>query len=343
MTEPMMTTSSTTCNTDGPTKVVSYVIANETEGGALFLYGDPNASNIIICCAGYPDDHSIMQPFALRLAREGSYFLGVMCLPGFDDTPEKPWTSHKKEGYTFDEMTGAIREAVKVLRAESTFEGAKLTGIFHDWGVYPGSIWAKRAMEEKNPEAKPDQLVLFDVLPPPNRATSDVPKAPKPTLYEIIVSLTYRMVLAISFLLQLYLSKLLAGCTVIVGFTIIKVCRLDPTYDIDTVIVRKHKKDLSRMIYMGYPYRNFFQVLFSGNYKDFVLPKDLSETPVLYMYGTKKRIHFHDQRSLKILEREEKEGRSKSKAVAVKNAGHWFYVQRADLCIEAVKSYIAED
>ena len=146
-----------------PTKIVTYPIAEDPNGGAIFFYGNPNASSIAIFCAGFPDDQENGQVFCSRLAEENNTLVALTCLPGYDDRPDKKWQTHKAEGYTFDEMAAAIREAVKVLRRESTNEKAKLTAIFHDWGVAPGMMWANRSLEDENADS-PDDIVLFDVL-----------------------------------------------------------------------------------------------------------------------------------------------------------------------------------
>ena len=89
---------------------------------------------------------------ASRLANEIDALVGVTCLPGFDDRADKPWIEHKREkrdGYTFDEMAGCLREASKALLSESRCSKPKIIGLFHDWGVLSGTMWANRAIEEK--------------------------------------------------------------------------------------------------------------------------------------------------------------------------------------------------
>ena len=330
-------------------KKVPYTVGDDTKGGVLFLYGKPNASNVVICCAGFPDDHSIFLPFAQRLAKEGDCFVGVMCLPGYDDREEKPWTTHKKGGYTFDEMANTVRNAVKVLRAESTSEGAKLIGIFHDWGVVGGSMWANRSIEEGNQGLKPEKIAYFDVLPLMPLHQNEKPTPPSEiTFYEHVLTLSYRTILAISFLLQTYVSRFLAYVFFQLGSGILFITKLGPLLDIDNPIIAKSMstKGVQRIIHMAYPYKNFFQEMSKGDkaFSEVKLPKDLVKTPVLYMYGKEKRVHFHpDKHALKLLEREEKEGRSKCKVIALKDAGHWLYVQQEDICLEAVKSFIRDD
>ena len=76
---------------------------------------------------------------------------------------------------------------------------------------------------------------------------------------------------------------------------------------------------------------------------DFTLPQDLAKVPVLYMYGTEKRAAFHVNASVKILEREHKENKSKSNAIAVDGAGHYLYIQKPDLCFDCVTSFMQKD
>ena len=73
------------------------------------------------------------------------------------------------------------------------------------------------------------------------------------------------------------------------------------------------------------------------------LPKDLKKTPVLYLYGTSKNFLMHDRGALAFLEREAREGRSKSNAIAVDNAGHYLFLQKPDKCLEEVMKFMAMD
>jgi pimeloyl-ACP methyl ester carboxylesterase len=332
-----------------PRKLVNYPLPNDDEnGGVLYLYGESNSPALAIFCAGYPDDHEHFLPFASRLAKETNTFVGVMCLPGYDDRPDKPWKEHKKEGYSFNEWVSTIRVAVKALRSESTHEGGrtKLIGFFHDWGVIAGSIWANRTVEEGSPDA-PDELVLFDVLGPPHPEMKDVPQAKKPSVNEIVVTLAYRIVLGVSFGLQLYMSKALALVFFIIGFIPLGILRLSPLYKIDSAIIEARKgMTFERKIYMAYPYFYMLKSILLGRSKTdftaFSLPLDLNKTPVLYMFGTCKRIMFHDFAAVHVLEREAKEGWSKSDAVAVDHAGHWLYIHQKDACMEAVKAFMSK-
>ena len=337
---------SETSTLPAPRKKVSFQIAGDPNGGIVFFYGNPNSSSIVIFCGGYPDDHENGQLFCSCLAKENGTLVGLTCLPGFDDRPEKRWQTHKPEGYTFDEMTDVIRDAVKVLRAESTNEKAILTAIFHDLGVGPGMMWANRSLEDDD-AVSPDDIVLFDVLPPVKKYHSeDLPTFSKPSFHSIFVKYYYRMIFAMAFALQSYLSNYLAMAYYLVGSWSMKLLPIFPLCsDPDWKIInaREAADGLSRVIYMGYPYYYMFKGLFNiESLSDISLPIDLRKTPVLFLYGPDKRVQFHDERSIFILEREANENRSKSKAMKVANAGHWLYLEQTDLCVEEVKKFMSK-
>jgi len=326
-----------------PDKTVPYTVANDPVAGALFLYGDANASKIVLLCGGYADDHSIFQDFASKLADENFCLAGVMCLPGYDDRPERPWTSHNKGGYTFDEMTNAVRSAAKSLREASENKKAEFTVIFHDWGVLPGSRFVNRIIKEENSDIKPAKVVHFDVLLSPHPDTKDIPKAQKPTFYETFITLFYRVVFSIAFLLQRDVANIVAlmfffPCVIFMG-----IFKLGPVKKHDDEIFEKFPKDFSRILYMAYPYYTMMRDYFSGvKDSEATLHTDLKGTPVLYMSGLDKRVQFHDYRSLKLLEREESEGRSKCKVINLTDAGHYLFIQKEKKCLDAVKDFMLD-
>lgn len=363
-----------------PNKIVHYPIAGSPDGGTLYLFfGSPSScsNKLVLMSAGFPDDEEIFIPFASSLSKKLDAFVGVTCLPGYhDDGDNKSWTRCKKVGYTFDEMANAFREASKALRkeyamfcavdgndmnAKSGNKGKKLIGIFHDWGVVPGLIWANRALQDVPIKsqvasgsesdlftAPPDELVLFDVLLPPHPETENVPLVKRKSFYEIFIALSYRGIFASCFMVHQYLGKVFGVVAFLMGMMILKVFQLSPTHDIDAKVIRSRKPpmDVNRMIYMMYPYYQMFKSMLTSKgrewLEDATLPKDLSQMPVLYMYGTDKRIMFHDYASKKILEREHEEGKSKSNAIAVDNAGHWLYsnLQQFQYCFDCVVSFI---
>jgi len=336
-----------------PRKILTYPISADGNGGAVFIYGDPKASRIAILSAGFADDHDIFLPFASRLAEETDTLVGVTCLPGYDDRDDKPWNRHKKDGYTFDEQERAFREAVKALRSESEYEknqkinaydppGKKLevVGIFHDWGVVGGLMWCNRAIEDDSENA-PDKIVLFDVCTGPHRNMKDLPFARKNTLSEEFVTVFYRIVFAITFLCYRFVGTGLAYAVHFLGLGVMSSFKIFPLLETDIDLLLS--KPCPRLFYMMYPYYKLLESLLTGGMRDFKdasMPMDLKKTPCLYLYGTKKRVNFHEDISVKVLEREEKEERSLSKVVAVEDAGHYLFVQKFDFCFNEVKIFL---
>lgn len=341
-----------------PKEIVNYPIPCDPEGGALFIYGNANAKNMALMCAGFPDDQTIFAPFASRLAINTDTLVGVMCLPGYENRKEKPWTEHKrdkKDGYSFDEMASCMREAAKALRSESSLPSKpKFTGIFHDWGVVPAAIWSNREIADCSDNA-PDQLVYFDVLPNPHPSyKTDAKENNTSTFHQYIAGTYYQLMLALAFVLQRFLANALAVICLIIGSLIMALFKIQPTLQLDADIINNKSPpcSITHVIYMCYPYKNCYKNLSSvdwskNNWKveiqDNTLPEDLSKVPVLYMYGTEKRTHFHNDVPLKILEKEHDESKNKSNAIAVDNAGHYLYIQKPDICFDAVRGFMENE
>ena len=329
-------------------KQVTYPIADDVHGGSIYLIGSPSASNIALVSAGFPDDHECFMPFATKFAEQNDVLVGVTCLPGFHDSPQKPWREYRNNGYSFDEMVNAFREATKILESSNVYEKTtgekpRLIGIFHDWGVIVGTMFINRYKEEY-PDRKVE-MIMFDVLGPPHPEmdTDLIPKIAPSSLYEIYIGVGYRFIYALMHLAQRYLHEKVANVLFVPLMLIKKFC-LSPTYKIDAKVFQSRKTPLDRlrMMYMAYPYVKLFEAMFTGKsqklFQDFSLPKDLEKTPILCMYGTEKKIMFHDRRSIQIL----KSTKGKSNAIGVDNAGHWLQTegQKMEYCLEKVKEFL---
>lgn len=323
-------------------KAVKYPIPHDEEGGSLFLFGKPDSARIVLMCAGFPDDQSAFMSLAERLSQK-KCFAGVTCLPGYD----KPGY---KDGYSFHDWSYCMQEATKALRAQSTATPtAKFTGIYHDWGCVAGGMFSTSALESNSSGLIPDEIILFDVgMPPhPKADTKNLPVEGSilTTLYTVLVTFSYQIVLAKSFLLQRYISKYLAYLQYLIGFTVLKLLRLVPLGNVDGPHVQERAKALpyDHFLYMAYPYYNVWKAILTGKaakeVNGFCLPLDLKKTPVLYLYGTEKNIHFHDPKSVALLQREEEQGH-RSKVVGVQNAGHWLYVQQEDICFQEISKFL---
>ncbi len=344
----MTGSSSATKGVPTPDNVVTY-----SSNHALFLYGDVASSKIALMCPGFPDDQTVFQPFAKDLSEKGNMLVGVMCLPGYEDREEAPWKSHKPDGYTYDEMTQAVREASKALRAASTHKSPELTGIFHDWGSFPGAMWSSRLEEESKDASdalKPDKMVYFDVILGPSPKAEDLPKdIEKASIKEEIVGNLYMAFFAIGFLVQRYISSALAPLVALPPLIFLTILGLTPTYDFDNTasepLYGDKKPGLDRLFYIGYPYLNHFKLAWSGKKwrgaKALVtIHEDWKLTPILYLYGKKKKAQFHNFTTLAMLKREESEKRSLSKAVGLEEAGHYLFLQKHDECLKQVLDFV---
>jgi pimeloyl-ACP methyl ester carboxylesterase len=342
--------------TPQPNRIVNYPIPGDETGGRLFLFGNPNAHRIIFFCPGYPDDHSSFSPLAARLAKELDTFCGVTCLAGYDDCPEKSWTSFRSEGYTMEEWVQALRTAAKIFRQEATHDKVVFTNIFHDWGSLVGCTFTNRVLEEKDPLLTPNQIVYFDILP--FQAHKDEPNRPPPeqhSLRRIFTEMLYRPLCALAFFLYHRISKYPAILFYGAALRLLEMTGLSPLAHQDLDTVRRRKLDPSRIIYMTFPYLNAAVEILqlpSKQYKDIIfsfytscvamksmetfhLPL-LDQVPVLFLYGSSKRAQLHDQNVADFLHQHA----GKSDSVGVPNAGHWAHLQQPDVCFEAVKNFI---
>ena len=317
-------------------KTVTYPIPHDEEGGTLFLIGKPNAPRMVLMCAGFPDDHSAFLSLAERLA-EKDCLVGVACLPGYDKIG-------CIDGYSFQDWVFCMQEAAKALRTNSTATDPKFSGIFHDWGCAAGELFTTRAIA--NNELIPDEIILFDVCIKPHPDTDtknlELEVSMGSALYSLAVVLAYQSILAVSFLLQRYISKRLAVLQYLIGFKIIAWLNLVPLCNVDNPYLQKklESMDINHLMYMAYPYYYFWKSVFSPQVlQDFHLPLDLKKTPVLYMYGADKNIHFHDPASVALLQQEEAQGH-RSKVVKVDNAGHWVYIQQEDVCFQEISKFL---
>jgi len=314
--------------------VIEYAIPGNDAGGRLFVYGNSKAKHVVVFCAGFPDDCSTFQPLARRLAAEDpNYLCGVTCLPGYDNHHD----NFKKDGYTFDEIVASLREATKILRNLATNNSCQLTGVFHDWGSLFGAMCATRMNQEVNQYFA--NLVYFDVLPPAPKSLQ-IPRAKLGFRNSVIMS-SYMALFAASFGIQRYLSHYMAAPVMSIGFGVIKLLGLAPTGKLDTESFQKRKPQpqIRKLIYMMYPYYYLYKRIFAGKKplpSDCHIPANVNETPVLYLYGPKKNIAYHDANQLNWLK---KQG-GKTKVVEVANAGHWLYLQQPDICYQEVKKFI---
>ena len=359
-------------------RIVNYPIPGNEGGGVLHIYGKPNARNVILYCGGFPDDHQPFTPLARLLATsedgidsEDDCFVGITCFPGFDYSifGRTKFQGFRRKGYSFEEVAICIREATNRLfleydnaheednkgtrmddssaSIENEIKKPQFTCIFHDWGVVPGLTFVNRAIEQEFTQHTPDRIVLLDVLTWPHPNYKDLPSQNEvsyplqPSNRDLLFSFSYRAALASGFFMLRYISELFGLITAGILYGIVFLLKLNPTLDIDNRLVGARDFNPFHLVYMFYPYFYMFQNIFTKSGLDYAsVPLDLVKTPILYIYGPEKNVMFHDWKSLALLERDEKEGRSESRVVRIEGTGHWMYVQRPDICLQEIKKFL---
>ena len=131
------------------------------DAATLRVAGPADAEHLVYLQAGFPCDHSSLEPLAARLASECGCLVGVGCMPEYDrEVPLRP------EGYNIQQLLTCFSQAVDALKAQSTrprlplrnggYPSTKLTLVVHDWGCIPGFMYSNMN--------RCDKLVAFDVL-----------------------------------------------------------------------------------------------------------------------------------------------------------------------------------
>jgi pimeloyl-ACP methyl ester carboxylesterase len=337
-----------------PRVVLRHPLPKMDSLGSLFVYGHRESKHLVIMCAGFPDNHSAFATLAYQLAQDCNCLVGVTCPPGYDDSISLEM--YPDAGFTFDDWPVAMREAVKCLRSYSTHPNPEkettLTGVFHDWGVVAGGMYTNQCLEEKNSTTDiytPDRIVMIDVLMFSGRQTPNrvVGQPDNNTPYDKFARAFYTGLLAITFMMSRFLPFVMTLSFYTVGSLICRLLHLFPLSSQDVVYMKenislKSMSDLRRFFYIAYPYKLFWQMIFQGKIKEFIketaLPSDLARTPVLHLYGTSKPYMLSDANTLLQLQQEESNGRP-SRVVKVDDAGHWLYVQKPEVCLDAFQSF----
>jgi len=296
-------------------EVVDYPIPGNNRGH-LHLFvgksGNPSAiipsrtarvvpRQLVLTMGGFPDDQSVFHPLARRLADLPEICaVGVICMPGFDVSGRPSSDSSSREhprGYSFDECATTVQNAAAALRSryEDEHEDAPttLTGVFHDWGVVAGLVWANRALEVEpepsSPHRPPDRLVLLDVcagLHPSTRTIND--RSPSSTKkgggpIRFAANWLYQIQLAMAFVLQRWGLRRISDS---VGLGLNTGSRLAPLRDVDQPYIEKLRIPewkAGRIGCLCYPYWNIIVDGLSGKFgetwgKHWHLPMDLHRT-----------------------------------------------------------------
>ena len=342
-------------------KVIEYPIPGNEKGGILHIFGEKTSQKCILYVGGFPDGVEPFTPMAKRLASNGCC-VGVTCFPGFDFgryNANKPGSNYRREGYRFEEVVLAVREAASQLFGEYNktdgkhfeYTNPSYTLILHDWGTVPGAMYANQVIADKElsiskrtlfTDHAPDRIVFLDVLLGPAPNMMDCTKhISRHTTREIVCYMAYRGAAALSFLSH-RVSKPIGAITYLIFGTLVQLTGLSPTRAIDNDMVGARITSFGRLshkIYMMYPYYYMFKALVI-NKKALAgahLPTNLDKTPVLFLYGADKNVTFNDRRGMAVLEKQ-----PGCRVAKVDGAGHWLYCQKPDVVEKEITSFISK-
>jgi pimeloyl-ACP methyl ester carboxylesterase len=328
----------------------------------LHVYGNPNSKHLVIMSGGFPDTQQAFTPMAKRLATTaaaGGCLVGITLPPGYDDSLDL--SVYPKDGYSFDDWVTTMECAIVALRSYSKqpTEETTLTGIFHDWGVLMGTMYANHISTKMNEKStnknykhlKLDRLVIYDILMPAHPETENRPRGNQnKTLRQKASQISYQLFLASAFVIYRYLSIYATMVHFAIGNAFAMLLGIYPVSQGDMEFCAEFFKiqtiaQLRRLTYMTYPYAEFWKIVLQGKLKSFLrqicLPKNVDETPILYLYGSGKPYDLSDANAVALLEREQLAGKP-SRVIKVDGAGHWLYRQQPDVCHAAMQDFFDE-
>lgn len=306
------------------------------DAATLRVAGPAEAEHLVYLQAGFPCDHSSLEPLAARLASECGCLVGVGCMPEYDrEVPLRP------EGYDMEQLLACFSQAVDALTAQSSrAPSARLTLVVHDWGCAPGFMYSNTA--------GCDKLVAFDVL-----------LAKKPDrLYYALNHLHYQGHFALAFKLS-QLSLALGRIYLSLMYLVMRALGrwLNPVGPKDAGPANPFAavggypwqaplKAMSGSVppspFRCYPYYYIMRSLALGQggaiLKKMSFTSSVARQPICFIFGEQKNTHFHTRAQLDTLR-----ATPGCRVHGVPHAGHWCYKHAPDVCFEAVRAFILGD
>ena len=273
--------------------------------------GTSSKKEIIVFLAGFPDDAvSGWQPLVDRLLRnsddneEKDLHLICLCLPGYETGAAKMplW------GYTFFELTQMMHATLEHLLPG---DHVRYTLVLHDWGCFVGFLY-----QTYHP-SKISRTVALDV------GFLQIEEAP---LRHTLILIFYQSMFAISFIVSQLLGHLVGQCGFVLSLFFLSMlpflspCPHDRT-----------PRPLSEIsVEMCYPYYQMWKDIFTNK----VLKAKFPQTPLLFMFGTKKNCMFHSPSFLKRIE-----AMPNSKWVSY-DVGHWLHLYEVDQVTKEIEAFL---
>ncbi len=222
------------------------------------------------------------------------YHCVSVTLPNFQNPIEK----ESKWGYDFDQLTDFLAATIQEQLKTSSFKDIILVG--HDWGAYLCYL-----LERKHPE-----LIRAFI-------TLDVGGHMKPnSVMHALFILGYQWWLILAFFIGMIFPPLGNEMTRWISQ------------------IAEAPRGRSVRSTMNYPYFYFWRSVFLENSQSINLKFYKPTKPLLYLYGAKKKYHFHSSRWINIVE-----NNKRNKVVALPTF-HWISMEEPVTTVQVMRQWL---
>lgn len=249
---------------------------------------------------GWPDSAALWSAQVRFFSR--THHCVAVTLPGYERGNEgdnEACVEAGSVGHDFAELRELLIAEIEKLLKSSARSAVVLVG--HDWGAYLSYL-----IEQKRPDLV-DRLITMDVGG--HFAPSGIGHA--------IFMIAYQWWLIAGYFAAKIAPSLGDAMTRFMAF----------------IAGAPSRKATARMNYL---YFYMWRALLFKSYKASLLLGYQPIKPVLYLYGAKKRYHFHSPKWLKFLE-----SCTGSKVIRVDGCGHWFMVQEPEFVNKAISAFVS--
>lgn len=227
-------------------------------------------------------------------------------MPGFENGGR-----YQAWGYSFDSIVEMLDSTITSQHGETD----PVTLVVHDWGSYIGCLY-----QNKYPN-KVKAMVIVDVL----FTAQDSP----PSLYKTLVIMSYQLSFAGVFLIRQLFGETIGSFAFNLSWLYLSLVPFMTPLKRE----RLPRNPQELKAHMCYPYYHMWKNILSGT----VIKPTLPECPILYFWGERKNILFHDTA---VVERMSQ--RPLSKAVSFKNSGHWLMITETEAVLKEMRTFLRQ-
>eukprot|EP01041_Mallomonas_annulata_P000736 gene736-1414_t len=273
-------------------------------------FGNIKSKSLIILVSGFPDSEISGWGQVLENLETDNRVI-ALCLPGLssrqDKNPNKSW------GYSISELVEGLHLTIHQLLMEEETKYSKFVLIGHDWGSYLAQLYQNRYSDDVS------KIICLDVGQIPFKNA---------TLFQMIVIIFYQGWFAISYLISQIFGSFLGNTSLYLSLPLMTLFGPCPYEKKLTIPFSQFHVGLC------YIYLRFGMAYVTGN-----LPRShFPSCPLLYIYGTMKRIMFHDSAFIQNIRTLSPSG---SRYVAV-DTGHWMMLDAPDICLAEIRSFLSQ-